>query len=254
MATRRSKNQARRSGAVKRSGLMWLAVGLAVGGLAFGYFQFKDDWKKPLGSLLPTPDPDATAKPTSSDEAVADVPEKPRTKFDFYKLLPEKEVVIPDAELQAQARAEAAQAQALAAERAERAAAAEAAGEAAPSDALSLDSDAPPLVAGSTAAGATQAAAATAAVTPTAAPTAAAGVDGPHYVIQAGAFLGSTEAEALKAKIAMTGEIARVEIAQINGNTVHRVRMGPYPNAASLAAAKSALAAHGIAAQAIKVK
>jgi cell division protein FtsN len=78
--------------------------------------------------------------------------------------------------------------------------------------------------------------------------------DGPHYVIQAGAFLGSNEAEALKAKIALTGEVARVEVAQINGNTVHRVRMGPYPNAASLAAAKSALAAHGITAQAIKVK
>jgi cell division protein FtsN len=73
-------------------------------------------------------------------------------------------------------------------------------------------------------------------------------------VIQAGAFLGSNEAEALKAKIALTGQVARVEVAQINGNTVHRVRMGPYPNAASLAEAKSALAAHGIEAQAIKVK
>jgi hypothetical protein len=95
--------------------------GLALGGLVFGYLHFKDELRKPLGSLLPTPDPDATAKPASSDEAVADVPEKPRTKFDFYKLLPEKEVVIPDAELDAQARAEAAQAQALEAERAERA-------------------------------------------------------------------------------------------------------------------------------------
>jgi cell division protein FtsN len=83
---------------------------------------------------------------------------------------------------------------------------------------------------------------------------ASAPADGPHYVIQAGAFLGSNEAEALKAKIALTGEIARVEVAQINGNTVHRVRMGPYASAASLAAAKSALAAHGITAQAIKVK
>ena len=91
MAARRSKNQARRSGAGKRSGILWLAVGLAVGGLAFGYLHFKDEWRKPLGSLLPTPDPDATAKPASSDEAVAEVPEKPRTKFDFYKLLPEKE-------------------------------------------------------------------------------------------------------------------------------------------------------------------
>ena len=247
MAARRSKNQARRSGAGKRSGLTWLAVGLAIGGLAFGYLHFKDDWKQPLGSLLPTPDPDATAKPASSDEAVADVPDKPRTKFDFYKLLPEKEVVIPDAELDAQARAEAAQAQALEAERAERAEAAAKAGEPAPGDALSLDTDGPSATPANPAAP-------VAAANPAAAPAPAGAIEGPHYVIQAGAFLGNNEAEALKAKIAMTGEVARVEIAQINGNTVHRVRMGPYPNAASLAAAKSALAAHGITAQAIKVK
>jgi cell division protein FtsN len=77
---------------------------------------------------------------------------------------------------------------------------------------------------------------------------------GERYLIQAGAFRGNAEAEALKAKIAMTGEIARVETAQINGNTVHRVRMGPYPDASALAAAKQALASHGITAQAIKVK
>jgi cell division protein FtsN len=253
MAARRSKNQARRSGAGKRSGIMWLAVGLAVGGLAFGYLHFKDEWRRPLGSLLPTPDPDAKAKPPTSDEAVAaDVPDKPRTKFDFYKLLPEKEVVIPDAELDAQARAEAAQAQALAAERAARAAAPPDAGDAAPGDSLSLDGDGP------AAAAAHPAVAPPAAALPPATPAgpsvAAAGAEGPHYVIQAGAFLGSSEAEALKAKIALTGEVARVEVAQINGNTVHRVRMGPYPNAASLAAAKTALAAHGIDAQAIRVK
>ena len=241
MAARRGKSQARRSGAGKRSGILWLAVGLAVGGLAFGYLHFKDEWKRPLGSLLPTPDPHATAKPPTTGEAVAEVPDKPRTKFDFYKLLPEKEVVIPDAELDAQARAEAAQA--LEAERAARAEAAAKAGQDPPGDTLSLDGDGP------TAAATPSAPAAAPTPTPGAAP-----AEGPHYVIQAGAFLGNSEAEALKAKIALTGEVARVEIAQINGNTVHRVRMGPYPNAASLAAAKSALAAHGIEAQAIRVK
>lgn len=246
MAARRGKSQARRQGAAKRSGLLWLAVGLAIGGLAFGYLHFRDDWRKPLGSLLPTPDPNATAKPPRSGDGVAEAPERPRTKYEFYKLLPEREVVIPDAELDAQARAEAAQAQLLEAERARAAAAAAAAGEEpAAGDALALDGDAPPAAV----------AASAAATTPTpAAAAAAGGGGGPHYVIQAGAFLGSNEAEALKAKIALTGEIARVEVAQINGNTVHRVRMGPYPNAASLAAAKSALAANGIAAQAIRVK
>ena len=249
MAARRGKNQARRNGGGgKPSWLMPLAIGLAIGGLAFGYLHFKDDLKEPLGSLLPKPDPEAKAKPPSSEEAVADA-ERPRTKFDFYKLLPEKEVVIPDAELDAQAKAEAAQAQALEAERAARDAANVAAGDE-PSESLGLDGDGPAAAPSPAAVSAPDGSA----PTPPAPVAAADNASGPHYVIQAGAFLGSNEAEALKAKIALTGEVARVEVAQINGNTVHRVRMGPYPNAASLAAAKSALAAHGIDAQAIKVK
>ena len=48
---------------------------------------------------------------------------------------------------------------------------------------------------------------------------------------------------------------SRVETAQINGNTVYRVRMGPYASAGTLAAAKQALTSHGIdGAQAIRVK
>ena len=243
MAARRGKNQARRNGAGKRSGLLWLVAGLAIGGLVFGYLHFKD--KAPLASLLPTPNPNATARPASSDDGLVEAPERPKPKYDFYKLLPEKEVVIPDAELDAQARAEtaAAQARALADEKAA------AAATEAPGEALGLDGDAP-----ARAAAPGDGEAAPARPGATAAPAATAASDGAHYVIQAGAFLGSNEAEALKAKIALTGEVARVEIAQINGNTVHRVRMGPYPNAASLAAAKAALAAHGIAAQAIRVK
>jgi cell division protein FtsN len=234
VAARRGKNQARRNGAGKRSGLLYLVAGLAIGGLVFGYLHFRGEGGNPLDGLLPKPNPNATAKPASSDNSLADEPEKPKPKYDFYKLLPEKEVVIPDAELDAQARAEAAAAQARAlADEKPAAAADEPAG-----DTLALDGDAPAPV-----------------PTPaTPEPAAPASGDGPHYVIQAGAFLGSNEAEALKAKIALTGEVARVEVAQINGNTVHRVRMGPYPNAASLAAAKAALAAHGISAQAIRVK
>jgi cell division protein FtsN len=242
VAARRGKNQARRNGAGKRSGLTWLVVGLALGGLVFGYLHFKGS--VPLASLLPTPNPNATARPASSDDGLADAPERPKPKYDFYKLLPEKEVVIPDAELDAQARAEtaAAQARALADEKAA------AAARQAPGEALGLDGDAPATaVAPADAARPSAPAAPGAAAAPITS-------DGAQYLIQAGAFLGSNEAEALKAKIALTGEVARVEIAQINGISVHRVRMGPYPNAASLAAAKAALAAHGIAAQAIRVK
>jgi cell division protein FtsN len=208
------KNQARRSGRAGMPGWMWLAIGLLIGAVVFGYLQFRDRWGQPA-SNLPQPDPHAQAKSPSGDDAVPEPAERPKPKYDFYTLLPEKEVVIPDAELDAQARAEAA-----------------------------VNPDAAAIPAASPAT--------TPATSAESAPGAAA--DAPRYLIQAGAFRGNTEAEALKAQIAMTGEIARVEVAQINGNTVYRVRMGPYPNASALASAKQALASHGITAQAIKVK
>lgn len=220
---KRGKNQARRSGNAGMAGWKWLVIGLAIGGAAFGYLHFHDKWGKP-DSGLPQPDPQAQAPASSGDNGVPEV-ERPKPKYDFYTLLPEKEVVIPDAELDAQARAEAAKPATPAA--------------ADPTTAVATGTDAGK---------------ADVAAVPAAAPAPAPSSDGARYLIQAGAFRGSAEAEALKAQIAMTGEIARVEVAQINGNTVHRVRMGPYPNASALAAAKQALASHGIAAQAIKVK
>ena len=217
----RSKNQARRSGRSSMPGWMWLLVGLLLGALAFGYLQFRDQWGQPT-SNLPQPNRQARAATPSGENVVPEATERPKPKYEFYTLLPEKEVVIPDAELDAQARAEAVK----------------------PPVAAAPVSTARP----------SNGAGAGAVPVDEATPTATASSDGPRYLIQAGAFRGSTEAEALKAQIALTGEIARVEVAQINGNTVHRVRMGPYPNASALAAAKQALVSHGIAAQAIRVK
>lgn len=220
----RGKNQARRSGRSSGTpGWVWLIAGLLMGAVVFGYLQFKDKWGKPA-STLPQPDPQAQARVTRGEEVA---PDKPKPKYDFYTLLPEKEVVIPDAELDAQARAEAAK------------------------PPTPADATQPTVAAGDPAVSTAAGTGDPATNAPPAPPTSS---EGPRYLIQAGAFRGSTEAEALKAKIALTGEIARVEVAQINGNTVHRVRMGPYPNASALAAAKQALANHGITAQAIKVK
>lgn len=215
MAAKRSKTQARRHGGSGGiPGWMWLLVGLLLGAIVFGYLFLKDKWATGNGDL-PTPNAQAQAPVTSgNDPLVQEVPEKPKPKYDFYTLLPEKEVVIPDAELDAQARAEKAKPPTTATS---------------PSTPVAPTSSEPQ------------------------APTATA--DSARYLIQAGAFRGNDEAEALKARIALTGEIARVESAQINGNTVYRVRMGPYPNATSLAAAKQALVSHGISgAQAIRAK
>jgi cell division protein FtsN len=224
MAAKRSKNQAKRNGGSGGiPGWMWLLVGLLIGALAFGYLFLKDKWAAG-NSGLPTPNPEAQAPASSGNDPVVPEPvEKPKPKYEFYTLLPEKEVLIPDAELAAQARAEAVK---------------------------------PVTAKPATTIPSTTAATTASADAPAPPSTSAIAIaDGERYLLQAGAFRGNDDAEALKAKIALTGEVARVEAAQINGNTVYRVRMGPYPNASSLAAAKQALVSHGIAgAQAIRAK
>ena len=78
--------------------------------------------------------------------------------------------------------------------------------------------------------------------------------DGAHYLLQAGAFQASGDAEAVKAKIALLGLTARVESAQIADKTVFRVRMGPYGSASELADAKRRLGSGGLPAMAIKAR
>lgn len=196
---RRPKKQAKRNGGNGTPGWVLLLVGLLVGVVAAGawYLGNGGDVKE----LLPRPDPEARA-PVVADEPVAqDAPEpRAKPKYEFYDVLRDKEVLIPDAELTAQAQAEAA-------------------------------------------------AAAAADATPSQEP-----ADGVRYLLQAGAFRSAADAEALKARIALTGEVARVESAEIEGGTIHRVRLGPYPNAGSLAAAKQALDSHGIQAMAIRAQ
>jgi cell division protein FtsN len=212
---RRGKSQARRNGQSNLPGWVWLTGGLLLGlGLTLAWF-----WKTgpgPNDFLLPRPDPQAEV-PQPADEPVAQEPAPTRPKYDFYELLPEREVVIPDAELSAQAQAE--QQAALAAAQnppADPAASDDAAAAESP-DALASDS-------------------------------------GPRYLLQAGAFDSQGKAEELKAQIALSGEMARIESAQINGRTVYRVRLGPYANASALASAKQALSGHGIQAVAIRAQ
>lgn len=75
-----------------------------------------------------------------------------------------------------------------------------------------------------------------------------------RYLLQAGSFSASGDAEALKARIALLGLGARVESAQVQGRTVYRVRMGPYGTASELADAKGKLEGGGLEALPIKVQ
>lgn len=263
MAAKRGKAQARRNG---RNGggehglplwgwLVLAGVLVAVGVLVAPKLMHG---KGGDGFFRPAPNPNAQPAPVTDDEAVADdkadantarKPEadkpKGQTQYDFYKLLPGNEVPMSDAEVAATARAEAA--------------AHAAAAQPAPGDTGDTDDAPAPAPARSDAASSAPAASAASAKAPApiadATPdTAAPRANDTPYLLQAGAFGASGDAEALKAKIALLGLGARVESAQIDGKTVYRVRMGPYGSASELAEAKHKLAAGGLPAMAIRAK
>jgi len=271
MPARRGKSQARRTASNGTPGWVWLIAGLVLGAAAF--FIVPDLMKKDGDNFLrPRPNPDARPAPVASDDedapAAGDAstpttpaatarepaPEKP-TQYDFYTLLPGREVQMSDAELAASARAEetrkakeAAAAQAKAA----RDAAANAHANPNP-DAAALAQQQPTALDQMT-----QTPSATPAPTSVAAAAAsnavASAAGDVNYLLQAGSFSASGDAEAVKARIAMLGLSARVESGDSGGKTVYRVRMGPYRTAGELAEAKQKLASGGLPAMAIKAR
>ena len=248
MAARRNKTQARRNSGNGTPGWVWLVAGLVLGAAAFfivpGLMKKDGD-----GFFRPRPNPDAlpaqvadadsnaedsppeTSNATPQPDSKADEAANKETQYDFYTLLPGKEVQMSDAELAASASAE--KAREARAQQAAAAAAATATPDTATSDPKPI-SETP------------------AAATPAVA-SASAGKDA-RYILQAGAFGASGDAESTKAKIALLGLSARVESAQIGGKTVYRVRMGPYGTASELAEAKQKLSSGGLPAMAIKAQ
>jgi cell division protein FtsN len=263
MAARRGKNQATRNNSGHATPpWVWLVLGLLIG-LAV-YFIVPGLGKKDSdGFFRPQPNPDAQPAPIDSADVESVVPDAPagdaqpvaattgepaakETQYDFYTLLPGKEVQMSDAELAASAREEEARkARAALSGQSPIAATPAAAGTAAqPSPIDETPAQRTPET--------PRAAEASAAPRP--ATTVASADTGARYILQAGAFGASGDAEATKAKIAMLGLSARVESAQINGKTVYRVRMGPYGTASELAEAKQKLASGGLPAMAVKAQ
>lgn len=295
MAARRGKTQARRNSSSQGTpGWVWLVAGVAIAAVVFlaapNLFKGEGD-----GFLRAGPQPNPNAQPAPVADADSDVgsqpaaqpatpkpaePEKPAaTQYDFYTLLPGKEVEMSDAELAASARAEDQRRAKAEASRAQAALEGKPVPPAstatpAPTATASVASTAPvtatnrPLPAplnerptaatpsASTAAAtpAPRAESAPAASAPPASAAAPAAADNARYILQAGAFGASGDAEATKAKLAMMGLAARVESAQINGKTVYRVRMGPYGSAGELSEAKQKLDGTGLQAIAIKAQ
>jgi len=252
MATRRGKSQARRNHGNGLPGWAWMVIGIV---LTIGVILAAPKFLKSEGQdgfFRPRANPDAQPAVTAGGEeddaivpdgdpasapSAATKPKPAETQYDFYTLLPGEEVALSDAELAASARAEA--------EREVQAQRAQARAQAQPP----AVQPAPPATPVAPPSSPVAAAAGTSVVA--AAPAAA---EEARYILQAGAFQASGDAEQLKARIALLGLSARVESAQINGKTMYRVRMGPYGTASELAEAKRKLGNGGLPALAIRAK
>ena len=238
MAVKRGKKQARRNGQSSVPGWMWLLVGLLIGGAVAVVLYVK--MPHAISDLMPHPNP-AAHPATAGDGGVAPegsvvraAPAEPKkTEFDFFKVLPEREVVIPDEELSAQVKAEAA---------------------------AKLASQ-QQVVAPTTPNAVNGVPVTTEDATPSTSPdvnppttTADTTPKQGQYLLQAGAFRNSAQADDLKARIALLGLVGHVETVQTSAGEMHRVRLGPYSTASALEDAKQKLSAGGLSALAVRVK
>lgn len=179
MAARRKSATRRNQGA---PGLIWLFAGILIG-LGLAWYL----WSK---GYIPQPRVETAAGEESlpagpaDGEEVAPAAEEPgRSRYDFFTVLPEMEVVVPEQELSRPAQpAESAPA---------------------PSDTAS-------------------------------------------YLLQVGSFRERSDAEQMKARLALMGFTARIQTVTVNDATWHRVRVGPVSGARQADEMRSRLADNGI--------
>jgi len=172
VAARGRKKTTRRKGASrgKKQGgshFPWFLAGLLIG-LGISAFAFYK------GYLPEKSDPDPVANPASSIEpelidnqaGIADSSNDRR--YDFFTVLPEMEVIVPEQELSREAL--------------------------------------PPVTLADEDVSAT-------------------------YILQVGSFRNSSDAEQMKARLALLGNVASIQVVTVNDATWHRVRIGPVEGA-----------------------
>lgn len=241
MAARNTKGRGKQAVRNKSGGMPgwgWAIIGILAGAVLMAVV-LKGSFlplQRPNG---PAPNPQATAQKASDPGVAESAPEADKPKkptYDFYSVLSEKEVRIPDAEISAQAQAEAkARQQAAAQQQAQQKAAA----------AAQQTGTTPPPPANLPAVKTETVAAVPAAAPP---PTSASG----GYLLQVGAFPSAGDAESLKAKLALQGFVANVQTVKVGGQNYNRVRLGPFKSATELESTKQRLQQAGINAIALK--
>ncbi len=221
-ATRRKKRRKLSPWLLVVSGLL---LGLFVAFLVFLKTQAPSEPPAFFQESLPPPveetRPDSTVenRPDSGEETPQTPPAPPKPRFDFYTLLPEMEVIVPDEEV-------------------------------APPPAPAVHR---PAAAGKPA---EQHAPVRPAATPAATPAPAkAAMPAETYLLQVGSFRNGEQAERLKAELALLGLETSIQKVTIdNKDTYHRVRVGPFRDTGSLNNARSKLAKQGIESRVIKLR
>ncbi|NIR61008.1 MAG: SPOR domain-containing protein [Gammaproteobacteria bacterium] len=186
------KHSRRRRGS-SLPGWAWLLTGLAIGLFVAFLVYLKERVPPQALPELAGETGKATRRDTREvDKADQDaVPGPPRPKFDFYTILPEMEVVVPDSDV---------------------------------SDPRSPAGEATPE-------------------------------PSETYVLQAGSFKHYKEADRMKANLALLGIEADIQTVTINdGETWHRVRIGPFTERSSLQEVRARLRENDIEALLLKVK
>lgn len=78
--------------------------------------------------------------------------------------------------------------------------------------------------------------------------------DGSRYLLQAGAFKTTDDADAMRARLALLGMDAKVTPRDQDGTTLYRVRLGPYGSIDEVNRMRKLMAENGIDVQLIKVR
>ena len=207
MAAKQRQSQAarRRGGSSRGSGLAWFLAGTITGGLVTWAAIGRDPAAEQVRTMVGR----TVGQPIGVDPAAA----PPKPKFEFYTLLPEMEVVVPEEEL------------------------------ATPPPARK---DAPAKEGAST-----KESASTTEVPAKGTDGSASGPDtvrepGGHYVVQVASFRNMKDADGLKAQLTLLGFEPVVQGVVISGDEKrYRVRLGPYSDRDSLEAARVRLKANG---------
>jgi len=176
MGTSRRQTSNRRGVKRKSSGgipaWFWLLGGILIGlGIAVALMLkgYLPDLKQNMPSMDDSPPGASEAALVEDDSTKTTNPKKPR--YDFFTVLPEMEVVVPEQELSRKA------------------------------DKAAPASNTTPVS------------------------------DTDSYILQVGSFRNSSDAEQMKARLALLGSMASVQTVTVDSQTWHRVRIGPFEGA-----------------------